>query len=72
MVVKTKKELLHRQKNMPAGEIQNFIEREFLLRKIQALPKEKSPSVETERPLTIACHMKIFNFGQRASFDLTN
>jgi hypothetical protein len=24
-------------------------------------PKKKGPSVETERPLTIACHMKIRN-----------
>jgi hypothetical protein len=35
--------------------------------------KEKSHSVETERPLTIACHMKIFNpvSGQAAS-DFSN
>lgn len=29
--------------------------------KPQATHQKKSPSVETERPLTIACHMKIFD-----------
>jgi hypothetical protein len=29
-----------------------------VLIKIMETIKEKSPSVETERPLTIACHMK--------------
>jgi hypothetical protein len=52
ILFKTKKEFLLFQKNIVVFSLSS---------------KEKSPSVETERPLTIACHMKIFTSRQGAS-----
>jgi hypothetical protein len=43
----------------------------YVLRQKPSLLKEKSPSVETERPLTIACHMKIFDIKPEGKLILT-